>query len=100
MFRRLSDPEKKVRMTFEGKEIMAQEGESVAAALLAAGITHVRQTPVSGQPRAPYCMMGACFDCLLNIDGIGNLQACVTPVREGMSVHSQGAEKDLLHEDG
>ncbi|WP_322098964.1 (2Fe-2S)-binding protein [Fodinicurvata fenggangensis] len=87
-------------MTFEGQDITAQEGESVAAALLAAGITHLRQTPVSGHPRAPYCMMGACFDCLVNIDGVSNLQACVTPVREGMSVHSQVAEKDLLHEDG
>lgn len=100
MFRRLSDPDRKVRITFEGQDITAQEGDSVAAALLAAGITHVRQTPVSGQPRAPYCMMGACFDCLVNIDGVSNLQACVTPVREGMSIHSQVAERGLLHEDG
>ena len=64
-------------------------GDTVAAALLAAGETDLRATPVSGSPRAPYCMMGVCFECLMEIDGIGNRQACLTPVIEGMQVRRQ-----------
>lgn len=68
---------------------MARPGDSVAAALLAAGVTTLRETPVSGTPRAPYCMMGVCFDCLVEIDGVGNRQACLTMVSEGMQVRRQ-----------
>ena len=54
-------------------------------AMLAAGVDHCRTTPVTGAPRAPYCLMGVCFDCLVTIDGVGNRQACLVPVREGMA---------------
>ena len=57
--------------------------------LLAAGETSLRDTPISGAPRAPYCMMGVCFDCLMEIDGVGNRQACLTPVAAGMQVRRQ-----------
>jgi predicted molibdopterin-dependent oxidoreductase YjgC len=53
-----------------------------------------RATPVSGSPRAPYCMMGVCFDCLMEIDGVPNRQACLVPVAEGMRIRrQQGARK-------
>ena len=45
-----------------------------------------RSTAVSGAPRAPYCMMGACFECVVNIDG-QQVQACMVPVRDGMRVN-------------
>ena len=64
--------------------VSARAGDTVAAALLAAGLDHCRTTPVSGAPRAPYCMMGVCFECLVTIDGVGNRQGCLVPVREGM----------------
>ena len=66
----------------------------VAAALLAAGFEHCRTTPVSGAPRAPYCMMGVCFECLVTIDGVGNRQGCLVPVREGMRVELQRGKRD------
>jgi sarcosine oxidase subunit alpha len=44
---------------------------------------------VSGAPRAPYCLMGICFDCLVTIDGIGNRQGCLVPVRAGMEIETQ-----------
>jgi D-hydroxyproline dehydrogenase subunit gamma len=51
-----------------------------------------RTTPVSGSPRAPYCMMGVCFECLMEIDGIANRQACMVRVRPGMRItRQQGA---------
>ncbi len=83
-----------VRIVFEGEEIAAAAGQSLAAALLAAGIRRFRTTPVSGAPRGPYCMMGACFDCLVVVDGLANVQACMTPVRDGMRVARQGGARE------
>lgn len=94
-FRRLADGAgRAVTIHFDGRPVAAREGESVAAALLAAGQAVLRTTPVGGTPRGPWCMMGACFDCLVEIDGVPNLQACMTPVREGMRVRPmQGARR-------
>lgn len=75
-----------VSIMIDGKAVAARAGDTVAAALLAAGFERCRTTPVSGAPRAPYCMMGVCFECLVVIDGVGNRQACLVPVREGMRV--------------
>ena len=57
--------------------------------MLAAGIDHGRTTPVSGAPRAPYCMMGVCFECLVTIDGTGNRQGCLIAIEGGMLVETQ-----------
>ena len=87
MFRRLDDVGSAVvALDFEGMPVDARAGDSVAAALLAAGVLALRDTPVSGAPRGPFCMMGACFECLVEIDGAANRQACMTPVAEGMKV--------------
>jgi predicted molibdopterin-dependent oxidoreductase YjgC len=74
---------------FDGVAIEACEGDTVAAALTAAGIRNLRSTTVSGSPRGIYCMMGACFDCLVQIDGQSNRQACMIEVREGLDVRRQ-----------
>lgn len=89
MFQRIDDAAPGVRVTFEGRTVMARPGESVAVALLAAGILAVRDTPAGGAPRAPYCLMGVCFDCLVEIDGVPSRQACLTPVAEGMAIRRQ-----------
>ena len=95
MFRRLAQPERaSVRLMVDGSAVTAAPGDSVAAALLAAGVVACRTTPVSGAPRAPYCMMGVCFDCLVTIDGIGSRQACLTRVREGMVVETQQGKRE------
>src|SRR4051812_11678495 len=69
-----------VEVTIDGAPFSAREGDSVAAALLAAGSTTFRRT-FSGAPRAPLCMMGACFECLVTIDGHPRRQACMVLVR-------------------
>ncbi len=84
-----------VTLFVEGRACAARATDTVAAALLAAGIDHCRVTPVSGAPRAPYCMMGVCFDCLVEIDGVGNRQACLVQVREGMRVQVQRGRREL-----
>ena len=94
MFARLPGADaSSVSLTIDGNEVQARTGDSVAAALLAAGVSHCRTTPVSGADRAPYCMMGVCFDCLVTIDGIGNRQSCLIPVREGMRVELQRGKR-------
>ncbi|MCP3690395.1 MAG: (2Fe-2S)-binding protein [Gammaproteobacteria bacterium] len=89
MFKRIELIDKPVRFYFEDREIVAQQGDSVAAALLAAGVTRFRQTAESGDERGPFCMIGNCFDCLLEIDGVPNLQACRHSVSEDMQVRRQ-----------
>ena len=54
---------------------MVPAGASAAAAVLFAGFDSIRKTPVEGCERAPYCMMGVCFDCLAEIDGVANRQS-------------------------
>jgi D-hydroxyproline dehydrogenase subunit gamma len=78
-----------VEVEFDGRVLKVPGQCSVAAALLAAGVTRFRSTPVSGAPRAPYCMMGVCFECLLEIDGIANRQACLVTVQPGMKIRPQ-----------
>jgi D-hydroxyproline dehydrogenase subunit gamma len=74
---------------FNGNPITARQGETVAACLLRAGVGAFRRTPVSGAPRLPYCMIGHCFDCLVEIDGQGSQQACLTLVEGRMSIWQQ-----------
>ena len=62
---------------------------NAAAAALANWSGPTRTTPVSGAPRNPYCMMGICFDCLMEIDGVPNQQACMIPVADGMRIKRQ-----------
>jgi len=100
MFRRLeagpSDPAPRtVRITVDGAALDCREGDSVAAALFAAGIPSCRDTAVSGAKRGPFCMMGLCYDCLVGIDGRPNQQACMTKVREGMAVSRQMGAREV-----
>ncbi|UWR13367.1 (2Fe-2S)-binding protein [Sulfitobacter mediterraneus] len=73
----------RVDVTWGGATLSLPDGANLAAALLAAGVDVFRHTPVSGAPRAPFCMMGACFDCLVEINGVTR-QACMLEVIEGM----------------
>ena len=90
MFRRLEQElDSPVTITVDDEYVDAEAGETVAAALLAAGYFHCRTTPVSRSPRGPFCMMGVCYDCLVIIDGKPNQRACRQRVQEGMSVQIQ-----------
>jgi D-hydroxyproline dehydrogenase subunit gamma len=84
-----------VDIAFEGAPLQVPAGISVAAALLAAGVRTFRATPVSAAPRAPFCMMGVCFDCLVEIDGAPSRQACMETVRAGMQVRRQHGARAL-----
>ena len=94
MFKRLGDTGTSISLKVDGQAIRARDGDTVAAAMLAAGLDRCRTTPVSGVPRAPYCLMGVCFECLVTIDGVGSRQACLVPVREGMQVETQFGRRE------
>ena len=93
-----------IAVEVEGRTVLVPEGASAAAAVLVAGLPSIRDTPVApgqgrgpqahGSERAPYCMMGVCFDCLAEIDGVPNRQSCMVTARPGMRIRRQrGARK-------
>lgn len=96
MFRKLHEPLcDGVIIDIDGVPVAAEPGESVAAVLLRQPETWSRLTPVRQSKRAPYCMMGVCFECLAEIDGIPSVQTCLTPVRDGMRVNRQKGKRRI-----
>lgn len=78
-----------VAFEFEGHTLEGVPGETLAAALWAAGHRSVRRSSGDGEPRALFCNMGICFECLVRVDG-RDVRACLAPVREGMVVERGG----------
>ncbi len=90
MFKRLNECNDDVVTIFiEDRPIRVPANDTVAAALLTEGMTYFRTMPTDNTRRAPFCMMGACFECLVEIDGVSNQQACQTRVRDGMTIKLQ-----------
>jgi succinate dehydrogenase/fumarate reductase-like Fe-S protein len=90
MFRpRPDSPPATIAVEVEGRTVLVPEGASAAAAVLLAGLPSIRDTPVGYNERAPYCMMGVCFDCLAEIDGVPNRQSCMVRVQSGMRIRRQ-----------
>ncbi|WP_339326267.1 (2Fe-2S)-binding protein [Burkholderia multivorans] len=86
---------KLVRIEIDGKPVDVPDSLTVAAALLHAGVHSFRRTPVSNAPRAPFCMMGVCFDCLVRIDDQPNQQSCMVKVRAGMRVSFMNGAREI-----
>ena len=80
-----------VSIVFEGRKVAAFEGDSVGSALAAAGVTITARSFKYHRPRGLLCMTGSCANCLMQIDGIPNVRACIEPVRDGMRVERQNA---------
>ncbi len=101
MFRRLDGaaPER-VEIELDGRLVEVPADISAAAALLWLGVEPYRASALGGAARAPYCMMGACFDCLVEIDGRPNERACQVTVAPGMCLRRQlGAGGAPGHDD-
>lgn len=80
-----------VRIEVNGKPLWAREGQLVAMVLLEAGLEAFNVTRTRGA-RRPYCLMGACFDCRLIIDGQRDRLGCMHRVRAGMTIETQDDE--------
>ena len=93
MFKKQYESHETVCIIFEGENLDVEKGQTVASALLVGCNKVFRSSVASGQPRGPYCMMGVCFECLIEIDGIPNQRACMIPVREAMKIKRQQKTK-------
>ncbi len=78
-----------------GEGVTVPQGFTAAAAMLLQGDGATRTTALSGEGRAPYCMMGVCFDCLAEIDGVPNQQACLITVADGMRIDHQSGKPTI-----
>ena len=76
---------KVVRFTFEGRSVDAYAGESIAAALLVAGYKTLRESPNDHAPRGPFCWMGLCQECSVEVDGVRR-PACQSECADGLVV--------------
>ncbi len=84
-----------VTVYVDGQPVSVGTNESAAAAALQAGLVHTRTSPITGEKRAPYCMMGVCFECLMVIDGMPSRQACIVRVTPGMRIERQLGPREL-----
>lgn len=96
MFSNAAPPARTVTIAVDGVPVTVPEGFAVAAALLTVKLPQPwRRSAVSHAPRAPYCLMGVCFECVATIDGQPGCRTCLTPVRAGMHV-TLGAAHDAV----
>ncbi|MGV9844421.1 (2Fe-2S)-binding protein [Streptomyces fungicidicus] len=78
----------------DGERLSFVEGQTVAAALVAAGRVAWRTTRVGRRPRGVFCGIGVCFDCLVTIDGARGQRACLVPARPGMTVTTEEGDDE------
>lgn len=101
MFKSLSNTEntKTIFISIDGDVYRVPENITVAAAMLSLGKNTFRETTTRKMPRGAFCMMGCCFDCMMNIDGVTNQQACMVKVKEGMSIQRQSGLSQVIPTD-
>lgn len=86
MFRLRTHSTDPVTFSFEGRRLTASRGDTIAAALLGSGVFIFRNSPVSSSPRAPFCMIGNCYECFVQVEAMGVVQACLTEITEEMKI--------------
>jgi predicted molibdopterin-dependent oxidoreductase YjgC len=81
-----------VEFSFDGRQLTAQPGQTVGAALMASGIRSWRATRFGGRPRGLFCGIGVCFDCLVTVNEEPNVRACLALVAQGDVVRTQAGD--------
>lgn len=84
-----------VTIYVDGKAVKAVEGTSVASAVLGSGVDDTRVSQVKHEPRGPFCLMGVCHECLMEIDGVANQRSCMTQVKANMRIRRQNGAPDF-----
>lgn len=92
--RGLGAPAAEIEIVFAGRPLAARAGDSLASALVAAGELGCRETR-AGAERGVFCGMGVCQECVVVVDGVPGLRACMTSAKDGMRVERQPARPDL-----
>lgn len=78
-----------MRFFFNGKKVSAFEGDTVACALVRAGVHIFSRSMKFHRPRGLYCGAGRCISCVMRVNGVPGVRTCALPVAEGMVVESQ-----------
>ncbi|MFP3953330.1 MAG: FAD-dependent oxidoreductase [Candidatus Acetothermia bacterium] len=87
-----------ITFTYEGEEVSAKRGETIAAALHNAGVVELSKSGDKKRPRGLFCSIGKCSSCLMTVDGVPNVRTCITVAREGMTVEKQAGFPALPEE--
>lgn len=89
-----------VKITVDRKKIKAREGETIAAALIAAGVKVFRYSVKRNEPRSLFCAIGRCTDCVMTVNNQSNVRTCITLVEEGMEIETQKGlgKRQISHE--
>ena len=91
----LIDRNKCVEFQFDGQRVNAHQGDTVASALHASGVSILSRSFKYHRPRGLLCGVGRCPNCLVNVDGVPNVRACTQQVRQAMNVRHQNAWPSL-----
>jgi sarcosine oxidase subunit alpha len=75
-----------VKIRVNGKEILAYRGETLLAALMASGYKFFRKSSLKEEPRGALCGMGVCYECLVTLNGLTGVRACMVEVEENMEI--------------
>src|SRR5579872_4478849 len=94
----LSDSSDRITFQFEGRTIEARQGDTVASALYRAGQRIFTRSFKYHRPRGLLCLSGKCPNCMMNVDGVPNVRACVTSARQGIEARHQNAYPSLEHD--
>ncbi|MBE0664469.1 MAG: (2Fe-2S)-binding protein [Candidatus Aminicenantes bacterium] len=77
-----------IHISVNGRMIEATPGETVLAALTAAGFNVLKKSNVYGEARGPFCGMGVCYECLVTINGVPKQRSCMTEVEDNMEIQT------------
>jgi sarcosine oxidase subunit alpha len=89
------DRDRRIEFTFDGRTFQAHPGDTVGSALAAAGVRTLSRSFKYHRPRGMLCCAGRCPNCLVDVDGVPSVRACVAPARDGMTVRHQNAWPSL-----
>jgi len=78
-----------VTLTVNGTQVIVPKGATISAAIALAGVVRFRRS-ITGEPRAPLCGMGICFECRVTINGQAHVRSCQIPCELGMEVRTDG----------
>lgn len=86
---------KEIEFFCNGEKIKGFEGETIAAALHAAGVKVLSHSSENHRPRGFYCAIGNCSSCLMEVNGIANVRICTEPLEADMIVISQSGKGEI-----
>ena len=86
---------REVEFYYDDQPIKGYEGETIAAALHAAGVKVLSHSLKDKRPRGFYCAIGNCSSCLMEVNSVPNIRICTEPLEEGMQVKTQSGKGEL-----